>query len=236
MATRFREWRKARKIGQKPLARALGGAQSKISDLENNKAHFDDALLACLADGYGLNVNWLLTGVGRPDAIDTEARIVVIEPPPSDDGAVAEAVVKYGERTEYIPIRLLRNFTVLSPGKLIKKRDIIAWIVVRRDWCRHPESTVAVHLPADTLTSSIPPGALVTIDRAETAPAKLIGDIVIIHRVGPKKLILVRLADDGDNGYIGIPDNQTKKNTVFRLTPRDTIIGRIETIQAHMGD
>lgn len=65
VAQRFAEARRKLGLSQAQMAENLGVFQGKISDIELEKAHLAEDVLAGVARKFSVNVNWLLTGDGE---------------------------------------------------------------------------------------------------------------------------------------------------------------------------
>ena len=62
LASKLKEMREARGMGQKEVAKILGGSQSKISAIENGERSLDIETFIRFCDIYSTNANYLLSG------------------------------------------------------------------------------------------------------------------------------------------------------------------------------
>lgn len=66
VGARLRTFRKEIGLTGTALAERLGTSQSFISDIERGRSGPSGDVLTALARDFGLNVSWLLTGIGEP--------------------------------------------------------------------------------------------------------------------------------------------------------------------------
>lgn len=66
---RIRELRRQLNLAQKPFAQRLGVSQSTLSQIENGHHYPSFDSVARLVADFGVNANWLVTGLSRPFAV-----------------------------------------------------------------------------------------------------------------------------------------------------------------------
>lgn len=180
-------------------------------------------VLCKMSNVLGVSVDWLL---GLAQDMQPVSRPVVI------DFKHIGSVPDEGT-SELAAVPILRDPTAAGPGRVIQDKDIEGIGIIYTGWCPHPEQTDYVRVKGDSMLPTIPDGSLVTIDKAEATPEKLIGHVVAIWLAESEEVTIKRLQYDKNRRvYKGIPDNITEDNLPFDLTSRDKIIGSVRSVHA----
>ncbi|MBN2713082.1 MAG: hypothetical protein JXR97_11725 [Planctomycetes bacterium] len=217
---------------QQAFAQALGIDQQRLSGYENGTRvphHVISALVR-----MGANPYWLLFGEGEmrggptsgEDVREMAIKAVSVNAASVDDRQLAEFYV----------LPLYSDEVAAGTPLEVRDTEIEGPAIIHRAWCPHPESTDYVRVSASgtSMEPTIPAGAIVTIDRSENDPEKLIGKVAAIGlREGG--VTLKRLQRTERGGYVGVPDNPTFENRAVALQDGDRIIGMVQTVHARLG-
>ncbi|MBN1256761.1 MAG: helix-turn-helix transcriptional regulator [Planctomycetes bacterium] len=238
IARRLKEFRQRYHGGmtQRAFAEELGIDQQRLSSYEMNTRVPHNVIATMLT--LGCNIDWLLLGKGpmfRESKRATEIRTAEL---------VVEGTPVYGRETAQLPVtkRQLSDFYVLplyadeaAAGEPLEMRDteIEGPAIIHRNWCPNPDDTDYVRISATgkSMEPTIPASAIVTIDRAQTDPEKLVGKIVAIG-LYDKGVTIKRLQKTQRGGYIGVPDNPSPEHRTIFLQNGDRIIGQVTTVHA----
>lgn len=233
IGTRLRLFRKSCQglSTQKSFAERLHIDQQRLSGYENS-TRIPHHVIAALVR-MGANPHWLLFGEGpmRRDDNDegdglraTGLRVV----------AAAGLSVEQRRLAEFHVLPLYSDEVAAGTPREMRDTEIEGPAVIHRDWCPNPETTdyVRVHSTGDSMVPTIPPGAMVTIDRSHTDPETMVGKVVAIGlREGG--VTLKRLRRDGRGGFVGVPDNGNGHAAV-PLAEGDRIVGLVRTVHARL--
>ena len=226
--------------GKSAFARRIGESQSNVSRWEGGRS-IPGFVLAKVAQACNVNPAWLLTGRGEAFAgRDEEIRgseVCVVTP--SDQRAEAASsdaayVPTKDQLSDFVVLPLLRDAAAAGPGRQIREDDIEGPAIIHRDWCPHPEHTDYVRVSGDSMEPVIPDRSIVTIDKAQTDPDALLGQVVAVYIVRTESVTIKRLQrDDVDRKrYVAVPDNLTLANRPHVLESGDRIIGRVISVHA----
>lgn len=216
-------------LTQSAFAELIHMDQQRLSGYEKG-ARIPHHVIAELI-GLGMRVEWLLFGKGTMLREKDEAAAIRMM-----DVRVA------GAQVEWCGNNVSDQFYVLplycdeaAAGEPLDMRDteIEGPAILHRDWCPHPAMTdyVRVSSSGTSMEPTIPAGSIVTIDRSQTEPDKLVGCIVAIGlREGG--VTIKRLRRSERDGYVGEPDNQSGEHRPIPLEEGDRIIGRVQTVHA----
>lgn len=216
---------------QQDFARALCIDQQRLSGYENGTrvpSHVIARLVRLGANPYWLLFNeGAMRGSGRDESLrDMEVRAVNPHDKTFADDAFAEFYI--------LPLYA----DEVAAGQPLEMRDteIEGPAIIHRSWCPHPRETdyVRVSRTGTSMEPTIPAGSIVTIDRSENDPARLVGRVVAIarHEGG---VTLKRLQRTERGGYVGMPDNPSPGNPVVYLEDGDRVIGAVQTVHARLG-
>lgn len=234
IAQRVREFRMATAgcSTQQAFAAALGIDQQRLSGYENGTKVPHHVIASMVR--MGANPYWLLFGEGDmrggpgtdEDVRDMNIKAVSMQTAGVDERAMAEFYV--------LPLYA----DEVAAGQPLEMRDteIEGPAIIHRAWCPHPRETdyVRVHATGTSMEPTVPAGSIVTIDRAETDPERLVGKVAAIAmREGGVTLKRLQRAERG--GFVGVPDNPSNENKAIALGDGDRIIGLVQTVHARIG-
>jgi len=234
---RFRELREKMEgpRGKLRMARKIGESHSNVSRYEGGRtipAH----VLARIAQAYGVNANWLLTGKGpmfRPTRAD-DVRAITLTVPRVEEGTAQGSAPTAEDLSAFCVLPLLKDPTAAGPGRRITDADVEGPAIIHRSWCPHPSRTDYVRVQGDSMEPGIPDGSIVTIDKSYSSAESSVGRVVAIYIAATEEVTLRRLQRDAakPRRYIGVPDNMTLQNHPVAMEPDDRIIGRVGSVHA----
>lgn len=215
---------------QQAFAEALGIDQQRLSGYEHGTRIPSHVICALVT--LGANPYWLLFGEGpmRQGSASESVRgseIRAINPSEQEFSADAMA--------EFYVLPLYADEVAAGSPRDVRDTEIEGPAVIHRSWCPHPENTdyVRVSSTGTSMEPTIPAGAMVTIDRSQTAAELLQGKIVAIaKREGG--VTLKRLQKTERGGYVGMPDNLTPENLPIPLEEGDRIVGLVQTVHSRL--
>lgn len=216
---------------QKDFAAALGIDQQRLSGYENGTRVPHHVLAAFVR--MGANPYWILFGEGpmRGATVVNEAvrdaaiHAVNMGDADPDERQLAEFYVfpLYAEETAAAQPRDRRDVEIEGPT------------LIHRVWCPHPDETdcIRAHATGESMTPTIPAGAMVAVDRSETDPERLTGKVVA---VAPREggVAFKRLQRDGRGGYVGVPDNPAAGHPATPLAEGDRIVGQATVVYTRL--
>jgi len=150
--------------------------------------------------------------------------------------SLTSAEVDDRQLAEFYILPLYSDEVAAGVPREVRDTEIEGPAIIHRAWCPHPRETdyVRVHSSGNSMEPTIPAGAIVTIDRAENEPERLVGKAVAISlREGG--VTLKRLQRTARGGFVGVPDNPTHENRAIHLDDGDRIIGLVQTVHARIG-
>lgn len=214
---------------QQGFAQAINIDQQRLSGYENGTRVPHHVVAAIIR--LGANAQWLLFGEG-----DMRGRNV------SAEGyrdlslkVVSHTAVSFTERqlAEFYVLPLYADEVAAGQPLEVRDTEIEGPAIIHRAWCPNPSQTdyVRVHATGRSMEPTIPAGAIVTIDRSEVDPERLLGKIVAIGR-RESGVTLKRLRRTERGGYVGLPDNPSLDHHAVHLEEGDRIIGLVRTVHA----
>lgn len=232
LAQRIREFRKHCPgiETQQDFAQALCIDQQRLSGYENGTrvpAHVIARLVRLGANPYWLLFNeGPMRGSGRDESLrDMEVRALN----PNDATFPEDAF------SEFYVLPLYADEVAAGQPLEMRDTEIEGPAIIHRAWCPHPRETdyVRVSRTGRSMEPTIPAGSIVTIDRSENDPVRLVGRVVAIarHEGG---VTLKRLQKTERGGYVGMPDNPGPENPVVYLEEGDRVIGVVQTVHARL--
>ena len=234
IAKRIRQFRKSIHgcSTQKEFAAALGIDQQRLSGYENRTRVPHHVVAAMIR--MGANPYWLLFGEGTMRGTPETGEAVRDR----DIKAINLAGASDSDRqlAEFYILPLYADEVAAGLPREVRDTEIEGPAILHRAWCPHPQETdyVRVASTGSSMEPTIPAGAMVTIDRAECDPERLIGKVVAVGlREGG--VTLKRLQKDGRGGYVGVPDNKAADHTVVPIGDGDRLIGIVQTVHARIG-
>ncbi len=219
---------------QKSFAAALGIDQQRLSGYENGTRVPHSVIASMVA--MGANPFWLLFGegemrMGTPagEALRSQGvRVVNAGGAPADDRQLAEFYA--------LPLYADESAVATPPDR--REAEIEGPAILHRAWCPHPAETdyVRVRTTGHSMEPTLPPGSIVTVDRAQTDPDEhhLVGKVVAIALAGGS-VALRRLQRTERGGFVGVPDNPSPTDKAVHLGAGDRIIGLVQTVHARIG-
>lgn len=240
--TRLRRARDARGWSVTRLAHQADVAERSIRQYESGRADPGSTTLAALASALRVRAEWIVLGAGpmELDSRDTWRHATVAVAARSRDAEMqdtdAAAVRELDERPEeFYVLPLLRGVAACGPGHVVGDDDIEGPAIIHKNWCPHPEQTDYIRCQGLSMEPAIPDGAMVTIDRAESDPDRLVGYVVAVWLAEQEAVTIKRLARNSRGGFVAMPDNPTADVLSVELGPNDRVIGRVRTVHAELG-
>ncbi len=221
--------------GKLRFAKRIGESHSNVSRYERGRtipAH----VLARVTKEYGISAEWLLSGKGdmlAPTAGD-EVRALEVALPKSREGMAPVQRFSENDISEFYVLPLLRDPTAAGPGRRITDHDIEGPAIIHRAWCPNPARTDYVRVKGNSMEPVIPDGAIVTIDKTYTDPARSVGHVAAIYIGATEEVTIRRLQRDdvAADRYVGVPDNPSPQNRPHVIEDGDRIIGRVVSVHA----
>jgi phage repressor protein C with HTH and peptisase S24 domain len=217
---------------QQAFAAALDIDQQRLSGYENG-TRVPHHVVANMVR-MGANPYWLLFGEGEmrggPNATENVRDMAI------KAISLTSAEVDDRQLAEFYILPLYSDEVAAGVPREVRDTEIEGPAIIHRAWCPHPRETdyVRVHSSGNSMEPTIPAGAIVTIDRAENEPERLVGKAVAISlREGG--VTLKRLQRTARGGFVGVPDNPTHENRAIHLDDGDRIIGLVQTVHARIG-
>lgn len=234
LAERLRIFRKSCRAikTQQAFAEALQIDQQRLSGYENG-TRVPHHVIANLVR-MGANPYWLLFNEGEMRGGPTSTEDVRTMEVKAINAGLAS--VDDLQMSEFYVLPLYADEVAAGTPRDMRDTEIEGPAIIHRSWCPHPEETdyVRVSSTGTSMEPTIPAGSIVTIDRFETDPEKLLGKVVAIG-VSGGGVTLKRLQKSERGDYIGIPDNPTPNNQPIALTEEgDRIIGLVVTVHARL--
>ena len=216
---------------QKEFATALGIDQQRLSEYENRTRVPHHVVAAMIR--MGANLYWLLFGEGTMRGTP-------------DTGEMSATATSRPSTLRGVCFRLATRRVLYSPphadeiaagqSRESRSTEIEGPAILHRAWCPHPQETECLRVVStgNSMEPMIPAGAVVTIDRAECDPERLIGKVMAVGlREGG--VTLKRLQRNSRGGYVGVPDNQGADHTVVAIDDGDRLLGVVQTVNARIG-
>jgi SOS-response transcriptional repressor LexA len=217
---------------QQAFSQALGIDQQRLSGYENG-TRVPHRVIAALVR-LGASPYWLLFGEGpmrgAPQA-DEEVRAMEVRAV-----NVSNADVSARQLAEFYVLPLYADEVAAGQPLEVRDTEIEGPAIIHRAWCPHPAETdyVRVHSTGTSMEPTVPAGSIVTIDRAENDPERLLGRVVAIAlREGGVTLKRLRRTERG--GYVGVPDNPGADHRPVHLEEGDRVLGLVRTVHARIG-
>jgi len=234
IAKRIRQFRKSAQgcSTQKVFAIELGIDQQRLSGYENRTSVPHHVVAAMIR--MGANPYWLIFGEGTmrgTPEIEEGAREREIKAINLTGASVSD-----DQLAEFRVFPLYADEAAAEQPCDTRTTEIEGPAIIHRSWCPHPQETdyVRVASTGTSMEPTIPAGAIVTIDRTECDPERLVGKIVAVGlREGG--VTLKRLQKDGRGGFVGVPENKNANHTVVPIRNGDRVIGVVQTVQARIG-
>lgn len=215
---------------QRALASAAKVNEGRLTMMLKARSVPTSDFLAAIVSGTKCSAEWLLCGIGEMFEKGESRPVVVAFSHPSNGTQVGDVEAGYGD---LVAIRVLRDPAAAGHGRVIHDEDVEGVGVIHRKWCPHPDETDYVRVKGDSMSPTLPDGSMVTIDRTETNPARLVGQVVAIWRADEDDVTIKRLLVDRKRKvYKCVPDNMTVDNLPFDLADRDRVVGKVRSVHA----
>lgn len=166
-AARLREFRAEKKLSQRDMAADLGFSAGLLGSLETGAREFSDRVINRLRDIYGLNPDWLLTGVGErftAGIAGFSSRLGPVRPPGTHPMA---GDVEVGG-VEFAFVRRFEVTASAGPGRVIQTEDAVSQMGFSRDWLLAHRVAAdlcgLVEAHGDSMEPTIPDGALMLVN------------------------------------------------------------------------
>lgn len=230
---RLREFRRScvGRSTQKDFADTLHIDQQRLSGYENGTRVPHQVIAAFVR--LGANPYWLLFGDGpmRGTApVDEGVRDLIVRAIDVNGLAPTER-----QLAEFYILPLYTDEIAAGTARDMRDTEIEGPAIIHRVWCPNPDQTdyVRVHSTGRSMEPTIPAGAIVTIDRSEIDPERLLNRVVALGlREGG--VTLKRLQRNGRGGYVGVPDNSSPEHSIITLGEGDRIVGLVQTVHARL--
>lgn len=217
---------------QQAFAAALGIDQQRLSGYENG-TKVPHHVIAGLVR-MGANPYWILFGEGAmrggPSSDETirgqEIKVISAHTGEFDEKAMSQ----------FYALPLYADEVAAGSPLDVRDTEIEGPAIIHQAWCPHPEETdyVRVHSTGDSMEPTIPAGSIITIDRHETDPGRLLGKVVAIGML-EGGVTIKRLQRTERGGYVGVPDNPAAVDKAVTIGEGDRIIGLVNTVHARIG-
>jgi len=217
--------------GRLRFAKAIDESHSNVSRYERGRK-IPGHVLARVVKRYGVNANWLLTGDGvmfSPTEADNIRRLELKLPVDTEQESEGG-----GRTDEFVILPVLRNVSVLTPGRRVTDADVERSVVLHRAWCPHPNRTDCVRITDDAMAPAIPENAVVAVDKTYAGAEKLDGRIAAIYVASATEVIIRWIRKDAGRSrqYIALADNSDTRARPVLLGPDDRVIGRVVAVLA----
>jgi phage repressor protein C with HTH and peptisase S24 domain len=169
---RLKDWRESQSLSQRELGSVLGVSQGYIGNIEAGRSEPSRNFLQSLTERFGVSADWLLFGVGLPQAERAsgfEARNGKrIEPP--DLGKPIHGDFRFGTEDFFLIERMDldvsagHGLTAVDGGEGEMMAFPRTWVMRQRV---NPDLAVLVRVKGDSMAPTLPDGALILIDCAD---------------------------------------------------------------------
>ncbi len=217
---------------QQAFSAALGLDQQRLSGYENG-TRIPHRVISGIVR-MGANPYWLLFGEGQMRGGvggDEAVRDMTIHAVDLTKGSVNEQTL-----AEFYILPLYSDEVAAASLEATTRTEIEGPAILHRAWCPHPRETeyVRVRTTGNSMSPTIPEGAIVTIDRHENSPDSLVGKVVAIA-LQDGRVMLRRLQRTAGGGFVGVPDSSGHDELAVHLGPDDKVIGLVQTVHARIG-